>query len=473
MEKLLTPAWTPLKPHKEQSRLFYSQARFKVVPAGRRSGKSELAKRNLVLRAMNPYDPNIPRVSTFADPKYFASAPTWQQAKRIYWDHLLKLIPDWAFEPDRRRGVSNSELRIKLKSGSEIYVLGLDKPERVEGSPWDGGILDEYGNMKSQAWSMNIRPALADRNGWIWAIGVPEGRNHYYDMYQEAAVRGSEDRAAGITPTWDAFHWTSEEILPIEEIEAAKRDLDPLTYSQEYLGNFISFHGQAYYVFSRMYHCASLEYDPNSDLKVCFDFNVAPGVAVICQEGLLPGQFEDVVGEDGKLYSRQVMGTKCIGEVYIPRNSNTPMVARKVMKDWRNHQGKIFIYGDATGGAGGTTAVEGSDWDLIKRTFRTNDEWNKRVFYRVPNINPRERSRVNAVNSRLKSSTGIIRMMVDPICHYLIRDLEGVRLVEGGSGEIDKRHDDKLTHISDALGYYISYEFPVTDEKSYSKELFW
>jgi len=440
------------------------------------SGKTELAKRFLVLRALNPWDKRIPRpcMDTVSDPKYFDAAPTWQQAKRTYWDHLIKLIPDWAFDPDRKRVVSNSELRIRLKSGSEIYVLGLDKPERIEGSPWDGGILDEYGNMHERVWGMHVRPALADRGGWTLFVGVPEGRNHYFDLFQEASVRGSEDRNAGRIPLWDAFTWTSDTVLPAEEIEAAKRDLDPLTYSQEYLGNFISFHGICYYQFLRSTHCAELQYEPDKDIAVCFDFNVSPGVAVICQEGDLPGQFEDVIDDEGNVKSIQVNGTKVIGEVHISRNSNTPMVARKVMKDWKNHRGKIFVYGDATGGAGGTTAVEGSDWDLIRRVFRESDSWNNRVFYRVPNVNPRERARVNAMNSRLKSSTGIIRMMVDPLkCHYTIKDLEGVRLVEGGSGEIDYRHNPNLTHLTSALGYYINYEFPVTGEKSYSKELFW
>jgi hypothetical protein len=43
----------------------------------------------------------------------------------------------------------------------------------------------------------------------------------------------------------------------------------------------------------------------------------------------------------------------------------------------------------------------------------------------------------------------------------LVRDFEGVRLVEGGSGEIDKKSDSKLSHLSDAIGYYLWREFPV------------
>ena len=38
----LTPRWTAMRDHAEQIRLIRSLARFKVVPAGRRSGKTEI-----------------------------------------------------------------------------------------------------------------------------------------------------------------------------------------------------------------------------------------------------------------------------------------------------------------------------------------------------------------------------------------------------------------------------------------------
>ena len=46
----------------------------------------------------------------------------------------------------------------------------------------------EYGNMKLEAWGANVRPALSDRKGWCDLIGVPEGRNHYYDTALKACL---------------------------------------------------------------------------------------------------------------------------------------------------------------------------------------------------------------------------------------------------------------------------------------------
>lgn len=419
----LPPRWTSLRPHDVQTAWMRSPARFNVVPAGRRSGKTERAKRKLVRHTLRG-----PVGRAYGGkPRYFAAAPTREQAKRIYWSDLKALMPR-----DLVVDISETELRIDTKVG-ELQVVGMDKPERIEGSPWDGGILDEYGNMKAQAWRENVRPALSDRQGWCDMIGVPEGRNHYFDLYQ----------TAGETDGWARFTWPSADILPPEEVDAARRELDELTFAQEYEASFVSFEGRCYYPFSEDVHCErdlATRYNPTQPLAICFDFNVAPGVAAIVQE------FD--------------FGTAVIGEVYIPRNSNTPAVCRKILADWGNHAGNVTCYGDATGGARGTAAVAGSDWDIVKDSFR--NAWGGRARYDVPKANPPERSRVNAVNSRLRASDGTVRLKVDPkAAPNVVRDLEGVTLLEGGSGEIDKKADASLSHISDALGYYIAKVYPV------------
>jgi hypothetical protein len=111
--------------------------------------------------------------------------------------------------------------------------------------------------------------------------------------------------------------------------------------------------------------------------------------------------------------------------------------------------------------------VDGSDWDLAKKILKSGDAsqglagFGDRVSFHVPAANPAERARVNAMNSRVCSLDGTVRLMVDPAtAPHVARDLEGVRTLKGGSGEIDKKHDPKLTHISDALGYYVVHEFP-------------
>lgn len=443
-EVVLTDRMYTLRFHPEQSRLWTHTARFRVVPAGRRSGKTELAKRFLVVKALEG--------TNFSDPRFFAAAPTRDQAKRIYWDDLKAMIP-----PEFIVKVSESLLYIKLINNAEIWVIGMDKPQRIEGSPWDGGILDEYGNMKKGAWGENVRPSLSDRRGWCWLIGVPEGRNHYYKTYKKAN--------ADTTGEWATFHWISADILPEEEITAAKRDLDELTYKQEYEASFINFTGRAYYNFEEAVHVKRLLYSKIAPLGFCFDFNVAPGTASVVQEQPHPEGLRDSAGNP-------IIVSGVIGEVWIPRGSNTVRVCRRLIHDWGRHAGRIVCYGDATGGAKGSAKVKGSDWQLIKDTLRTNWPAN-RIGFKVPASNPRERDRVNAVNSRLTNVHGDHRLYVDPRCEHMIDDLDGVVLLEGGSGELDKSSDENLTHLSDGLGYYLWQEYPVKKKYAATGQKHW
>jgi len=222
--------WSPLRPHAIQNGYFRSPHRFNIVPAGRRSGKTELAKRKLVKAAL--------RGTKFDGARFFAAAPTRDQAKGIYWADLKALVPS-EFKSGRP---IETELVIPLINGSEISVVGMDKPERIEGRPWDGGILDEYGNMKEKAWPENVRPALSDRLGWCDFIGVPEGRNHYYDLTEKAREQLA---ALGLKSPWGVFEWASADILDPAEIAAAKSDLHPLVFEQEYGGKFVDFSGVA------------------------------------------------------------------------------------------------------------------------------------------------------------------------------------------------------------------------------------
>jgi hypothetical protein len=367
------------------------------------------------------------------DYRYFAAAPTRDQAKAIFWSDLKAMVPAW-MRVGRPR---ESDLTITLITGAEIVVVGLDRPQRIEGRVWNGGVVDEVANIRPGAWGENIRPALADRGGWCWLIGVPEGRGEYFDMYTYAT--------SGQDPEWDGFTWVSADILPASEIESARRTLDDLVFQQEMEASFITFAGRVYYPFMASSHARPLAYDPRAPLILCFDFNSAPGVCAVVQEQRLPNGLD---------------GTGVIAEVHIPRNSSTPAVCRRIIQDWGHHQGPVRVYGDATGGARGSARVLGSDWGLVKAEL--GPVFRDRLSMRVPSVNPPERTRVNAVNSRLQSASGEVRLMVDPKkAPNVVRDLEGVRLLKGGSGEIDKRADPALSHISGSLGYYISKEFPI------------
>ncbi|MEE8574712.1 MAG: terminase family protein, partial [Thermodesulfobacteriota bacterium] len=318
----LSKRWTDLRHHPEQARLWIEDKRFAVVPAGRRSGKTELSKRRLVkaLREKKPW----------REKRYFAAAPTRGQAKRIFWEDLKALTPDsWI------KRSYETDLCIVTKFGSELWVVGLDKPQRVEGSPWDGAVLDEFANMKETVWTQSVRPALSDRGGWCWFIGVPEGFNHYKDLADYAE--------SGVDEDWGYYSWHSADILPAGEIEAARRVLDARTFRQEFEASFEGASGRVYYAYDRDKHeDDSIEVDIDRAIIVCCDFNVEPCVWVLAQS-------------DG-------ISVRVFDEIVI-RNTNTIEMAKALKARYGNHRAGFIIYGDSAGSARSTAGS--SDYALL------------------------------------------------------------------------------------------------------------
>lgn len=433
-----TARWYPLRPHDEQRRLWSGPARFRVAACGRRSGKSELAKRHGVRLAMQP--------QRFSDARYLFGGPTHQQAKRVFWSDLKKLIPRWALlGQDPRRAIAEGELTIHLVTGATIQVIGLDAPQRAEGVPLDFIAIDEAADVREEAWTEHLRPGLSERGGQAWLTGTPEGRNWFYHRAEEA-----RESTSGL---WSFHTWPSADILPAQEIDIARAELDERTFKQEYCASFETFEGRVYYPFSRETHAnAEIEYDAELPLMFAFDFNVKPGVAVVVQEQ------DGGHWRDANAHYHRIRFTRVIDEVWIPDNSNTVRVCQELAQRWRHHKGDVYLYGDATGGSRGTSQTMGSDWDLVKQVLRPT--FRDRLDSYVPRSNPPERVRINAVNSRLRSVDGSVWLRVDPKCQHLIEDLEGVVYREG-SGEIDKKGNPRLTHISDALGYLCVRRYPV------------
>jgi hypothetical protein len=403
-----------------------------MAAAGRRSYKTEIAKRKLFLRSM---------VSTRPNAWFVAAAPTWQQAKDIYWRDLKEF-----YHPEVVQGISESELTIFLDNGARVSTRGLDNPARIEGPLLDGIILDEFGNMKADVWDAHVLPALSnfDREGWAIFVGTPEGRNHYYDLFTDADLDTSGE--------WATFQWKSSLVMDPKEVARRKATMDPRLFEQEYEGSFVSFEGLVYYNFDRQVHAAEVqEYDPNRDLIFAFDFNREPGVAAILQD-----------------YWKESQLVKQVGELYIARDSNTEKVAQALIhgsyattrrRGWGDHPGRVLCYGDATGGAGGSAKVAGSDWDILRKHL--GGHFGSRLRFRVPKANPRERVRVNSVNAAFRTADDQVHYLVSPECRYTTKDFESVQTTPDGSGDILKEPESMLTHISDGIGYYFAEAHPV------------
>ncbi len=225
--------------------------------------------------------------------------------------------------------------------------------------------------------------------------------------------------------------------------------MDRLAWEQEYRAEFVSFAGQAYYAWDTDKHAVGrLRYDPRKPLILAMDFNKSPGVAAILQELPAPSW----AMKPGEL------STCLLDEIWIQRNSNTKRVCSHFLEKYRHHPSELKLYGDPAGGASGSQSVEGSDWDLAWQALRPT--FGHRLEDHVARAHPRERVRMNAVNSRLESVAGDVRMYADRNrCTNIIRDFEGTTTTEDGK-KIHKPQGTVLTHLTDAIGYYMNEAHP-------------
>ena len=447
-----TIAWTTLEHHDEQQRLLGESwpagpRRFCVVKAGRRAGKSMLIKRHAHMVA-----PSL----TAADGLVVIGAPTHDDGRRIFWSDLKALAPPRLV----LRTPSESRLEIELASvggKATIRVVGLDVPERARGDAIDQLYVDEFVFLRRLAWAEVLRPSLstAGRLGGAWLVSTPRIPRDGRPAPSAEEFRELHNMASrGTDPEWGAYAWPSKDIVPAEEIESARRQLDPRTFRQEYEATWESVEGRAYYAFEAETHGRpGLPYDPDRELIVCLDFNVSPGVAVIGQEHAYDEgtPLWRLLGP-GRPLGRVV--TCWIGQVWIERDSSTPAICRVLARDWGSHKGQVLVDGDATGGLAHTSQVEGPDWQLVRNYLRPTFGDRLRVVH--ARSNPRQGVRVASMNARLRSADGLIHMLIDSArCQRLLRDLDETQIKPGSAGEIWKPKGTMLTHMSDAIGYYI------------------
>ena len=206
--------------HPAQMEIFKSTARFKVVAAGRRFGKSRLAAWVLLMEGLKSKDKDV-----------FYVAPTFQQAKDIMWGTLKELGEGLI------KSTHENTATITLINDRKIYLKGSDRPDTLRGVGLRYVVLDEYASMKPSVWELILRPTLADVKGSALFIGTPDGKNHFYDLWLQA---GKEDY-----PEWEQFSYNSTDnpLLDPEEIEAARQSMSSQAFRQEFEASFESFNG--------------------------------------------------------------------------------------------------------------------------------------------------------------------------------------------------------------------------------------
>ncbi|MFN7197599.1 MAG: terminase large subunit domain-containing protein, partial [Hylemonella sp.] len=217
------PVIQRLKLHDGQRRILASPARYKVIAAGRRFGKTMLAGYWLTLRDEG---------SAIGGKRVAWLAPTYKILADAWGDIERTLRPV-------TRKVNKTEQRIELITGGKIDFWTLEDPDAGRSRRYHRVVIDEAAHARylKEAWERAISPTLTDYRGDAWFISTPNGLNYFYELFQ----RGRDPSY----PDWESFHMPSaaNPHLRPEEIEQKQRELPELVFRQEYLAEFVTFGG--------------------------------------------------------------------------------------------------------------------------------------------------------------------------------------------------------------------------------------
>lgn len=392
--------------HPGQVEVYNKRARFKVIVAGRRWGKTVYARTTMIKMGVVP------------DRLIWYVAPTYPMAKDIMWPSLLDCVPqDWI------RKINETKMLITLRNGTRVQCKGADNPDSLRGVGLHHVVMDEYQDMDENIWPRIIRPTLATTGGSATFIGTPKQFNQLHREY----LRG-QDPLNRSWASWQ-FRTIDSPFVPIEEVEAARRDMDERSFKQELEASFETMGGRVYYPFDRTVHVTDLKFNPERPIWVGQDFNRDPMSSVIMQPQ-----------ENGRVH--------VIDEIVL-RNSSTEEVVTEIERRYWRHMSRTAVFPDPAGAYSQHARGE-TDLDIFRERGYV------RIYHRKKH--PKVADRVNCVNRMLKAADGSVRLLIDRKCKHLITSLEQT-IYKEESREVDKTAG--LEHSGDAIGYPIEYNFPL------------
>lgn len=388
-----------------QSRLVMTESPFPAFVAGYASGKSEAVIQR-IMRLKFQY-PELPCA-------YYL--PTYDLVNTIAYPRIAEFLETFNI-PYR---INKQEKIVKIKGAGEIICRTMDRPERIIGYETADSVLDEIDTLPTDkardVWNKVLARNRAKKpDGKPNTIAVattPEGFKFTYDVWGKDTKPGYE--------LIKASTYSNAHNLPEGYIQSLI-DVYPSNLLQAYLeGEFVNLtQGTVYTGFSDLCHCPA-EMTENV-LHIGMDFNVTNMNAIVAQ-----------------IIDRKA---QCIDE--LTGLYDTPAMIAAIKSRWPNH--KIIVYPDSSGGARKTVNASQSDLSLLRQAG---------FAVMADRKNPPVKDRIMSVNAALENGT--VKINFDK-CPLLVESLR--KQAYNNRGEPDKQSG--YDHITEALGYFINYKFPV------------
>lgn len=343
------------------------------------------------------------------------TANSYKQLNRATLATLFKLWDEWGIPYRYLKNAGEIEV-----FDTKIYCVSMDNYDDLRGFEVGWAWSDECAFYKREAFDVLIGRIRDKRGSCQWkGTTTPNGYNWLYDEFVEKA--NADKKIIKSKTTENAAN------LADSYIKSLNNTYDSKLAQQELEGEFVNLtSGKVYYSFDRRTHVKEVSDNSirHSMVHVGLDFNVHP----------LCGVFVYPVGN--KLLVKSEMRLE---------DSNTFEASKEILKRYPTEA--LTVICDETGNRRKSSSSK------VDGVYQTDHEILKRAGLHLTKFrNPAVKDRFNNLNRLFEQG----RIIIDPSCQYLIKDLEQL---------VYDNKDEMLSHISDALGYAAWHFFPLKKPK--------
>lgn len=360
---------------------------------------------------------------------YFA--PSYPQIRDIFYPTVEECAYDWGLRVD----IKQANKEVHFYNGSiyrgTVICRSMDNPSSIVGFKIGQALVDELDTLNTdkarQAWRKIIArmrynvPNL--RNG-IDVTTTPEGFKFTYEQFVKEA--NSSEAKSNLYGLIQASTYDNELNLPDDYIESLRQSYPPQLIEAYLNGQFVNLQSGAVYPdFSRVLNHADVYMQEGETLHIGMDFNVLKMAAVVF-----------VIRNGEPFIVDELIGVR-----------DTPTMADLLKQRYPKH--KVIIYPDAAGQATSSRNASESDHAILQKAGFS-------VY--VNGTNPAIKDRVNAVNALILNDSGQMRLKINTKqCPETTNALE--QQIYDKFGMPDKTSG--LDHTTDALGYFLAYQYPI------------
>ena len=211
------------KPHPDQAKFVYTNAKRVVLRCGRRGGKTTGVAILAVMKLLEGR-------------RILYATPTQEQIGRFWWEVTTSMKPAIEAGLYRKNESEKYIVPIHGKSEARIKAKTAWNANTLRGDYADVLILDEFQLMDPEVWSLVGAPMLLDNDGDVYFIYTSEQRaQHASQMYKRAEQMMNEALEKGEQPRWEVHHFSSHSNPHLSQValEEITGDMDALSYRLE------------------------------------------------------------------------------------------------------------------------------------------------------------------------------------------------------------------------------------------------